>query len=116
MAEIVQEIMQKHAEGISFRERNAGHQIDEKMQDQVRPRSLLPLLLFFYPHPLLFLLSNRLLSFNSLYSRFPHFVFFPSRFLSLTSGIQGLQCIYEARSIYRIHHGRFTSQLRHMDG
>jgi len=35
MLEIVQEIMQKHAEGISFRERNAGPQIDDKMQDQV---------------------------------------------------------------------------------
>lgn len=34
MAEIVQEIMQSHAKGIDFRERNAGPQIDDKMQDQ----------------------------------------------------------------------------------
>jgi len=35
MATVVQEIMQQHAKGIDFRERNAGVQIDDKMQDEV---------------------------------------------------------------------------------
>lgn len=35
VAEIVQEIMQKHVKGIAFRERDAGTKIDEKMQNEV---------------------------------------------------------------------------------
>lgn len=34
MGDIVQEIMQRHATGINFRERNAGQQIDSLMQDK----------------------------------------------------------------------------------
>jgi glycogen debranching enzyme len=34
MYEIVQEIMQRHASGIEFRERNAGHHIDAHMRDR----------------------------------------------------------------------------------
>lgn len=34
MYDLVQEIMQRHASGISFREHNAGPSIDDKMQDQ----------------------------------------------------------------------------------
>ena len=34
LAEIVQEILQKHVKGISFREWRAGKQIDEQMTDE----------------------------------------------------------------------------------
>jgi len=34
VAEIVQEIMQKHVKGINFRERDAGPKVDEKMQNE----------------------------------------------------------------------------------
>jgi hypothetical protein len=36
MSEIILEIMQRHATGIRFKERNAGTQIDAKMQAEVR--------------------------------------------------------------------------------
>lgn len=34
MHSIIQEILQRHADGISFRERRAGKQLDDKMQDE----------------------------------------------------------------------------------
>ena len=33
MKDVVQEAMQRHAEGVTFRERNAGHAIDNDMSD-----------------------------------------------------------------------------------
>ena len=31
---VIQEALQRHAEGIHFRERNAGHQIDQEMSHE----------------------------------------------------------------------------------